>query len=396
MASWASRSESERENFVWWLRSTLSEERIWTIQLLESRATTRRYSGRAVRGSPLCRTASLEVVGIVEPSKINQWAKIAGELRARGGSVVRVAVAARKEADGSAPANAFASPDEKDTKDYGAFRKLVRAAYGRAAGADPDAKIDGRAGAERRPAPGARAWGSGSLAERKRAAGVALAAARAAVAGCPDWAHVDVSDFDEVWRSAVTRSPRGGPGEAPQVSSGLQVRGVLPADRARALADALAPVQRRWTPVSVDVEAAGLPLPAPAASRLVASFATGAACAVCCRALGAPADEPRSHCLDCAGVALCDGCVRGARHDAKHLTMRVALRGGAFEGPRALVPAIPLALPGALDDRPPCDYCGKLEGATTRCSKCKSAFYCGRPRGNRPLQNALARSNRFE
>ena len=34
MASWASRSESERENFVWWLRSTLSEERIWTIQLL--------------------------------------------------------------------------------------------------------------------------------------------------------------------------------------------------------------------------------------------------------------------------------------------------------------------------------------------------------------------------
>ena len=126
MASWASRSESERENFVWWLRSTLSEERIWTIQLLESRATTRRYSGRAVRGSPLCRTASLEVVGIVEPSKINQWAKIAGELRARGGSVVRVAVAARKEADGSAPANAFASPDEKDTKDYGAFRKLVR------------------------------------------------------------------------------------------------------------------------------------------------------------------------------------------------------------------------------------------------------------------------------
>ena len=158
MASWASRSESERENFVWWLRSTLSEERIWTIQLLESRATTRRYSGRAVRGSPLCRTASLEVVGIVEPSKINQWAKIAGELRARGGSVVRVAVAARKEADGSAPANAFASPDEKDTKDYAAFRKLVRAAYGRAAGADPDAKIDGRAGAERRPAPGARAW----------------------------------------------------------------------------------------------------------------------------------------------------------------------------------------------------------------------------------------------
>ena len=96
MASWASRSESERENFVWWLRSTLSEERIWTIQLLESRATTRRYSGRAVRGSPLCRTASLEVVGIVEPSKINQWAKIAGELRARGGSVVRVAVAARR------------------------------------------------------------------------------------------------------------------------------------------------------------------------------------------------------------------------------------------------------------------------------------------------------------
>ena len=246
MASWASRSESERENFVWWLRSTLSEERIWTIQLLESRATTRRYSGRAVRGSPLCRTASLEVVGIVEPSKINQWAKIAGELRARGGSVVRVAVAARKEADGSAPANAFASPDEKDTKDYGAFRKLVRAAYGRAAGADPDAKIDGRAGAERRPAPGARAWGSGSLAERKRAAGVALAAARAAVAGCPDWAHVDVSDFDEVWRSAVTRSPRGGPGDAPQVSSGLQVRGVLPADRARALAEALAPVQRRY------------------------------------------------------------------------------------------------------------------------------------------------------
>ena len=54
--------------------------------------------------------------------------------------------------------------------------------------------------------------------------------------------------------------------------------------------------------------------------------------------------------------------------------MRVALRGGAFEGPRPLVPAIPLALPGALDDRPPCDYCGKLEGATTRCSKCKSAF----------------------
>jgi hypothetical protein len=34
------------------------------------------------------------------------------------------------------------------------------------------------------------------------------------------------------------------------------------------LAEALAPIQRRWTPVSVDVEAAGLPLPAPSASRL--------------------------------------------------------------------------------------------------------------------------------